>query len=125
MILLFLKWLKKEKRALPTKTNSKDNNITLLLDYFQFLVKVLIKYKLFIQPFPDLRSSNLPSQSKFSPYEVQKLVSIYAQTIENSQIALQLQLESDLFLVTENDLKWLYNEIQNFRFLSSRGLKTA
>ena len=120
MLLLFLKWLNKKDIVLRAKTNSKDNNIVLLLNYFQFLVKTLTKYKILQQNFSGSVStpefSSVQSDSEFSSNQSQKLLNIYDKTLLNSQLTAQLQLHSNIVLVAENVPKWLF-EIQNFRFL--------
>ena len=127
MLLLFLKWLNKKEFLLRVKTNSKDNNIILLLNYFQFLVKVLTKYKILkqesLKQLSDTGFSELQNQSKFSASQIQQLLNIYDRTLINSQLTAQLQLHSNVVLVAENVPKWLY-EIQNFQFLKQNIHKT-
>ena len=120
MLLLFLKWLNKKELAIQAKTNSKNNNIILLLNYFQFLVKVLTKCKILQQESSKQISgselSYLQDRSKFSADQIQQLLSIYDRTLVSSQVMAQLQLHSNLVLVAENVPKWL-SEIQKFQFL--------
>ena len=120
MLLLFLKWLNKKQVLLQAKTNSKDNNILILLNYFQFLIKVLIKYKILQQEsskqFSDPDICNLQDKLKLSAYQIQHLLNIYDTTLVNSQLTAQLQLHSNVVLIAENVPKW-FSEIQNFRFL--------
>lgn len=127
MLLLFLKWLHKKDMLLQAKTNSKENNIVTLLNYFQFLVKTLTKYKLLQQNLSKSAStphiSSVQSPSTLSVSQTQQLLNIYDKTLLNSQLTAQLQLHSNIVLVSEDVPKWLM-EIQNFRFLKRNIHKT-
>ena len=127
ILLLFLKWLNKKQFLLQAKTNSKNNNSILLLNYFQFLVKILTKYKILqhgsSQQFSDPAISNLQNKLKLSAHQTRQLLNIYDRTLVNSQLIAQLRLHSNVVLIPENVPKWL-SEIQNFRFLKKNIHKT-
>jgi DNA-directed RNA polymerase subunit beta len=127
MLLLFLKWLNKKEIVLNTKTNLKENTIVVLLNYFQFLVKILTKYKILqqksIQSFSVDELSKLQKQSSLSSNQIQRLVEIYDKTLINSQLTAQLQLQYNLVLVGEQLPKWFF-EIQNFFCLKRNLQKT-
>jgi DNA-directed RNA polymerase subunit beta len=120
VLLLFVKWLNKKEKAIRSKTNGKNDKIVFLLSYFQFLGKILTKYKILqknSKPFflnNDFFSFN--DRSKLSTHQTQKLLQIYDKTLVNSQLTAQLQLNSKVVLVTEQVSKWLL-EVQNFLFL--------
>ena len=118
--LLFLKWLKQKYTSTNTKTNFTDDHIINLLKYFQFLLKILTKYKIINKKLLQSPASNkiLSSQRilKLSDNQVKTIVQLYTKTIINSQLTVQLQLNSRLVLVTEHLINWLF-DIQNFSFL--------
>jgi DNA-directed RNA polymerase subunit beta len=88
LIQLFLKWLKLRNNSLNFKSSIEENKITYVIKYFNFLVKLLIKYE----------------------------YSIYDEVIINSQKLAQIQLNSQLILITKQPQYWLV-EMQNFAFL--------
>jgi len=108
VILLFLKWLKQEYTSTNIKTNFTNDNVITLLKYFQFLLKVLTKYKII---------DKKPLQiSKLSNNQVKTIIRTYTKTIINSQLNVQLNLNSQVVLVTEHLINWFF-DIQNFSFL--------
>jgi DNA-directed RNA polymerase subunit beta len=117
LLLLFMKWLHKKKKAISFQTDGKDDKIILLLGYFQFLGKLLTKYKILqkkVTQFPRENDfSHFPAKSKLSTSQIQKLLRIYDQTLLNSQLTAQLQLNSKVVLVTEELSKWLW-EVPHF-----------
>lgn len=114
LIQVFLKWLKSNQASL----NLKANKIISLLQYFQFSLKLLMKYKIL-----QLQRSKTNNSSKFSKSplifskdQLQKILFIYDKKIIISQIELQIQLNSQLILIANHLNTWFY-EINNFSFL--------
>jgi len=120
VILLFLKWLKQEYTSTNIKTNFTNDNVITLLKYFQFLLKVLTKYKIIdkksLQVSELDKISNFKQISKLSNNQVKTIIRIYTKTIINSQLNVQLNLNSQVVLVTEHLINWFF-DIQNFSFL--------
>jgi DNA-directed RNA polymerase subunit beta len=128
LIQLFLKWLK-------LKNNLKKDKTIYLLKYFNFLVGLLIKYKIFQYSFSEkkleLNKNNLNWLEKFvqtnnilvlknslglSKDQTLKLCKTYDRIIIDSQKLAQIQLNSQLLLITKQSQDWLF-EMQNFSFL--------
>nr|YP_010208262.1 RNA polymerase subunit beta [Pseudo-nitzschia multistriata]UBA15275.1 RNA polymerase subunit beta [Pseudo-nitzschia multistriata] len=115
MSLLFLKWLKQKYTSPTTKTNFTNESISTLLKYFQFLLKVLTKYKILTQNEPKSLGIS-KKQVNLSQDQVQKIINVYSKTVTNSQLTVQLQLNSRLVLVTDHLMNWFF-EGRNFSFL--------
>jgi DNA-directed RNA polymerase subunit beta len=125
LIQFFLKWLKLKNNAINFKSNLKEDKITYVLLYFQFLLKLLIKYQV-LQLNPSSNHLNnltdinqislLKNNLNLSQFQIQKLLQTYNKTIVNSQISVQLQLNYKLVLITKHSNNWLL-EMQNFQFL--------
>ena len=138
LIQLFFKWLKVKDNLLQFKTNSKKDKIIYLLRYFNFLVKLLIKYDIFqfnwIQNkrqtskyfesnkklLEKVISNNnfllLLGNLTLSTDKIFNLCNFYDKTIINSQKSAQVQLNSQLLLITKNCQNWLF-EMRDFYFL--------
>ena len=59
LIQFFLKWLKLKNNAINFKSNLKEDKITYVLRYFQFLLKLLIKYQVLeLNPFSNHLSNS-------------------------------------------------------------------
>ena len=121
LILLFSKWLKQKYTLINRKTNfTKAHNVQTLLNYFQFLLKVITKYKFINNELVDLPTfDKLPSSKqilKLSEIQSKKFLQIYAKTIINSQLTVQLYLNSQVILLTEHSTDW-FVDMQNFSFL--------
>lgn len=135
LIQLFLKWLKLRNNSLNFKSSIEENKITYVIKYFNFLVKLLIKYEIFqaswvldkpqltlnqrswFEKFTkDNKISFLSNNSELSQDKILKLYSIYDKVIINSQKLAQIQLNSQLILITKQPQYWLV-EMQNFSFL--------
>jgi DNA-directed RNA polymerase subunit beta len=135
LIQLFLKWLKLRNNSLNFKSSIEENKITYVIKYFNFLVKLLVKYEIFqaswildkSQLTSNQRSwfekftkankiSFLSNNSELSQDKILKLYSIYDKVIINSQKLAQIQLNSQLILITKQPQYWLV-EMQNFSFL--------
>ncbi|QXE46166.1 RNA polymerase subunit beta (plastid) [Nitzschia inconspicua] len=107
--------------------NFKNNKIVFLLQYFQFLIHTLKKYKI-LQELSNEFSfqndlQNLTSTSKLSVFQKRTLLQIYQKTVVVSQLASQLEINSKPVLVIEQLSNWLF-QIQNFSLLKQNILKT-
>jgi DNA-directed RNA polymerase subunit beta len=137
-IQLFLKWLKLKNKEINFKTDIEDNKINYLITYFNFLLKLLIKYEIFQSNWVSDKSQHSKNQKKwlkrFAEFnqmsflsnnsdllqdKVLKLYSIYDRLITSSQTAAQVQLNSQLILITKQPQHWLM-EMQNFSFLKQQ-----
>ncbi len=134
LIQLFLKWLK-------LKNNSIDfqpNKVNYLIKYFNFLLKLLIKYELFyltcIQDKLNLTRNREKWFNKFqlidknkilfddltlSKDQALKLYLIYDKILAYSQKFAQIQLNSQLLLINKQPQNWLV-EMSNFSFLKKQ-----
>lgn len=136
LIHLFLKWLKLKNNLF----NVKREKISYLINYFNFLVKNLIKYEILhlhfikknqnsnitrkegIKQFIKKNEfSSLLTAANFNLSENQllKLYLTYDQIISRSQKFAQIQLNSDLILLTQQPQNWLI-EMNNFIFLKKQ-----
>jgi DNA-directed RNA polymerase subunit beta len=125
LIQFFLKWLKLKNNAVNFKTNLKEKKIIYVLRYFQFLLKLLLKYQglqLNSSPnnfinFTEINNISLLQNSfNLSETQTQKVLKTYNKAILNSQISIQLQLNYKLVLITNHSNNWLL-EMHNFKFL--------
>ena len=117
---VFLKWLKQKYTATNAKINFTDETINVLLNYFQFLLKILTKYKIVAQR--SEQSSESPTVGNTSPTldlsdaQIRAIRQLYTKTITNSQLTVQLQLNSGLVLVEEHLFNW-FLDTPNLSFL--------
>jgi len=125
LVQLFLKWLKVKNNLITFKTDLKENKTIYILRYFKFLLKLLIKYQILefdsstknFSKFDKINEiSLLKSSFNLSENKLRKLVQTYTQTIRDSQISVQLQLNDRLVLLTKHSNNWLL-EMHNFEFL--------
>ena len=120
VVLLFLKWLKQKYISTNRKANFNNANVITLLKYFQFLLKVSIKYRILTKESSRLLKFNRISNSKeilkFSENQVKIIIQLYTKTILNSQLNVQLRLNSQVVLVNEQLVNWFF-DLQNFSFL--------
>jgi DNA-directed RNA polymerase subunit beta len=134
LIQLFLKWIKFKNNSFEDKSEE----ISYLLKYFNFLIKLLLKYEVFQF---NLINSSLVLQvqnqrdpinlikinkievllNKFSISDQQalKLLLVYDRVIISSQKLVQAQLNSQVFLILKQSQDWLI-EISNFSFFKKR-----
>ena len=119
LLQFFFKWLKLKTNTSDFKINLKKNNVIFLLKYFQFLLKLLIKYEI-LQKNQISKNSNeisfLTNKFKLSNSQIQQLAQTYDKTILDLQRAAQIQLNSPLLLITKHSKDWLI-EMQNLSFL--------
>lgn len=116
LIQIFIKWLKLKNQNPNFQSSLKENNITYILTYFQFLLTLVIKSQLC-----NLNSnSNLSRLENFtlSNEQLTKLFQVYTKTIQTSQTPTQLQLNYPLILTLKSTTEWL-KEMENFQFLKT------
>ena len=125
IIQLFIHWLKIKTKTINSKINLLEENETYILSYFQFLLKLLLKYRLLgfyldLSPLSQFaessKLSNLNKKLNLSPSQFQKLFYTYNHIINFSQVSVQLNLNSKIILLTRNTTNWLF-DIYNFKFL--------
>jgi DNA-directed RNA polymerase subunit beta len=136
LVKLFLKWLKLKNK----ENNLKIDKTNYLIKYFNFLLKILIKYQFsqvdwiknklksnkiieiknnYFQEFVENNKVNfLINNLKFSESKNFQFCNIYDKTIINSQKLFQTQLNSELILINKNSQDWLL-EMKNFSFLKT------
>lgn len=134
LIQLFLKWLKLEKNSFDSKTEK----IIYLLQYFNFLIKLLIKYEVFHINLNDrkipLKTTNIPNpfnsininqikllseELSLSKNQLVKLLLVYDKLIFSSQKFVQTQLNSQMFLIVKESQDWLM-EASHFSFFKKK-----
>ena len=108
LILLISKWLNKTSNSKNKVTNVDASNA---LKYFQFLLKILIKYLIV-----NKKISKFNNFSKLSNPKILRLVQLYEQIVINSQYIIQLKLNSKIFLIQDSLTNWFLT-INNFSFL--------
>nr|YP_003734566.1 RNA polymerase beta subunit [Kryptoperidinium foliaceum]ADI40351.1 RNA polymerase beta subunit [Kryptoperidinium foliaceum] len=130
LIQLFFKWLRLKNEIQSFKVNIDENNLTVILQYFQLMMSILMKYQVCHQN-PEMLS-NLSSnrsflsnqvRSSFSPTQLDKLLQTYSQILFESQTATQLRVNSNLILNAKTTNQWLY-DLENFQFLRTYSQKT-
>jgi DNA-directed RNA polymerase subunit beta len=130
LIQFFLKWLKLQTNAQGFNDILVKDKINYLLKYFQFLLKLLLKYQLLdpTVPFSKLfKNDDTYSKSlnnfKSSESQVEKTFKTYNQIILNSQTSLQLNLNYKLVVLTKHSNYW-FTDFNNFSFLTTNINKT-
>jgi len=118
LVQLFIKWLKLKNQNF--KFEIEQNNVSYILNYFQFISTLVIKYQV-CQSSTILPSINLSIQTilddfNLSENQLSKLLEIYTKVVFNSQTSFQLKLNSNLVLDLNNTSKWL-SSMENFQFL--------
>jgi len=137
LIHLFLKWLKFKKNYQDFNTNSELNKLEYLLRYFNFLLRLLIKYEIvqtnwlqnkfindnnygeWLNQFLSISITDILSANKISEKQSLDLSFIYDKFILNSQRLTQIQLNSQFFFITKKPQNWL-TEMSNFSFLKQK-----
>ncbi len=134
LVKLFLKWLKLKKIPVTDYLISKETKINYLIKYFNFLLKLLIKYEIFSTKLIETKETTtlkkdwldiffrnnkiqfLFNDLSFSNNQTLNLYNIYDKTIVNSQKLTHIQLNSNLIFVTKESKEWMDNMI-DFTFL--------
>lgn len=118
LIKLFFKWLKLDNTTFNSKL--KKTKVIYILKYFKFLLKSIIKHQIlnanYFEKNLNITNKTLYYDFKLSENQIKKLLDIYDKIIINSQIAIQIQLNSKIILVINNSLEWI-KEMKNFSFL--------
>jgi len=118
LVQFFVKWLKLNNKI----PHFKKNKIVYIFCYFQFLAKLLIKYQILQKNYLKSNFKECPKNlfstpnPKLSDNQIKKLLYIYDKIIVGSQTSIQIQLNSQLILITKDSTIWLF-EMQNFSFL--------
>jgi DNA-directed RNA polymerase subunit beta len=134
LIKVFLKWLILKNNSLNIKTDK----IIFLITYFNFLLKLLIKYENFqLAWIDDKLKSNISYKKWFkefskinkilflsnnlnlSQYQASEFYWTYDRIITNSQKTAQKQLNSQLLFITKESQNWLV-EMNHFSFLKQQ-----
>ena len=124
IIQIFLKLLKLKNEEINFKTHLGENKIDYILKYFKFLLQLLIKYQIVNNSFLSNSLINLnkivflKNSLNLTEQQTVKLFKTYNQIITDSQISIQLQLNSKLILITKNYNNWLF-QINAFQFLKN------
>ena len=128
LIKFFLKWLKIQTSTKIFNDFSKRNKIPYLLKYFQFLLKLLLKYKFLetteIKSYSIVNNENDLKLSNYSKIQIDKIFKTYNQIILNSQSSIQLNLNYQLIIFTKDSNQW-FLDFNNFSFLRTNINKTV
>ena len=119
LIKIFLKWLKLKDNFIFFSTKSNLKQTPFILNYFQNLAELLIKYQLL-----ELTSSNklnisLTKTNILSQAQFTKVILGYTKTIRNLQVSAQLQLNYKLILITSR-FATQFHKIKNFQSLTTK-----
>jgi len=123
LIQLFIKWLKLKNQSQVFQSHIEENNILYVLNYFQCILTILIKYQLCnVNPLVNLstvsnyNSSIVVNNLQLSKAQLSNLVQIYNKALFNCQTSAQLQLNYKLILTLKDTIHWL-KEVEHFQFL--------
>jgi hypothetical protein len=133
LINLFLKWLKLKNNSQDLRINSDVNQLAYLLKYFNFLLRLLIKYEIvqsnwlqkktvinenyrkWLKYFFSVNKIDFSGANEISEEQLLDLCFTYDKFILNSQTFTQIQFNSQFFFVTKEPQNWLI-EMSNFHF---------
>jgi DNA-directed RNA polymerase subunit beta len=122
LIPLLLKWLQLKNTRLSLKVDLNENKVFNVLKYFQFLLKLLLKFQILQNNESTFIEKNLNEFSvlknslKLSSDQAIKLLCSYDKIVINSQRSAHIRLNSQLLLITKFSSDWL-TEMENFSFL--------
>jgi len=138
LIKLFLKWLKLKSNSFHFELDLKLKKLNYLIKYFNFLLKLVIKYEIFqlnyiftnsslnlnqkqdFKKFTQIDKIPLPMKEfSFSENQAFQIYNTYDQLITNFQILVQLQLNFQLLLITKKPQDWII-QMSNFVFLKKQ-----
>jgi DNA-directed RNA polymerase subunit beta len=134
LIQLFLKWLKFKEEKKNFEEYSQKSKIKSILNYFNFLLKVLIKYELlqlnwlqekknqtnrYTKWLDGFLSQNKISFLDLSKEQILNLYVLYEKIILNSQSFAHLYWNSNLLFIDQDPQNWLI-EMINFSFLKQK-----
>ena len=137
-IKLFLKWLKLNNNSFHFQLDLKLEKLNSLIKYFNFLLKLVIKYEIFQSNYfstkLNLNSNQKQDSKKFTPIhkipfpmdkvilskdQTFQLYNTYDQLITNFQTMVQLQLNFQSLLITKKPQDWVI-QMSNFVFLKKQ-----
>jgi len=131
LIQIFIKWLKLKNQNQTFQFQIEEKKILYILNYFQFLLTLLIKYQhCNSNILHNLDGTNLNSDlikinnSQLSKTQLLNLIQIYSKNLSNCQLTVQLQLNYKLVLTLQDTIHWL-QEVDDFQFLRSNIKKTV
>ena len=120
LIKFFVKWLKFKTNLNLIESLLDENRINLLLKYFQFLLKLLIKYQ-FLSATNSLpnhfKDKIIFTESLRDLKKIKKIFRIYDELIYNSQTSIQLNLNYTFVVLTKHSNNW-FQEFDKFLFLT-------
>jgi DNA-directed RNA polymerase subunit beta len=137
LINLFLKWLKLKNNSQDLRINSDVNQLAYLLKYFNFLLRLLIKYEIvqsnwlqkktvinenfrkWLKYFFSVNKIDFSGANEISEEQLLDLCFTYDKFLLNSQTFTQIQFNSQFFFVTKEPQNWLI-EMSNFSFLKQK-----
>ena len=129
LIKVFLKWLKLNGEFTNFKTASQSNEPRHILNYFQFLLKLLIKNQIVQSKGLPTTLGNFERMSSFittfnlSEPQLQKVIQLYNKIIRNSQLTIQVTLNYNMMLTTKVSTCW-FLEFSRLNFLKTNIQKT-
>ena len=138
LIQFFLKWVQLKNKSSNFEKKFVLKNTIRLVTYFNFLLEILIRYKIFqlnqqksklnhntkiwFQNFNKL-DTVLSTKFILPEYQLLKLVSLYNKFLIESQNSIYLKLNSKFFVVLDQPYDWLM-KINKFSFLKQQAQKT-
>ena len=126
LIQFFFKWLKLKINPTISETNFDENEIQNILKYFQFLLKLLVKYQVLLSM--SVSSANFKNQNvliellesfKDSKSSIKQIFKTYDELIYRSQTSIQLQLNYEFIVLIKHFDKWI-GELNQFLFLTTK-----
>jgi DNA-directed RNA polymerase subunit beta len=135
LIKLFLKWLKLKHNSLHFNLNLKTESLPFLIKYFNFFLKLLIKYEIFQSTWAQTNldgirkhkneflnvnnTSFLIEESDLSEAQMFQVCYTYEKLIARFQNIIHLQLNSQLLLIINQSQDWLV-QMSEFLFLKKQ-----
>ena len=128
LIKLFLKWLKFKNSSITHQKNLNSTQTNYLIKYFNFLIKLLIRYEICqtrllnkrLIKFSEFNNGLLLINThNLTRKKVLKFYWNYDRIIRNAQNHAQIQLNSQMFLIIKNSQEWFIN-MSNFVFLKNQ-----
>ena len=133
LIKLFLKWLKLQNNNKDFNNSFNLAKINYLLEYFQFLSNLLLKYQFLnstlnlstsFEVSSKIKSEKILTDFDISAFQIEKIFKTYNQIIQNSQSSVQLKLNYNLIVLTKHTNNWLI-DFNNFSFLRTNINRTV
>nr|ULD16151.1 RNA polymerase beta subunit [Cylindrotheca closterium] len=130
LIQFFFKWLKLKTHFNTSENILEHNKMSILLKYFQFLLKLLVKYQLLslnnliLTNFKNkIVLTDLLLHFKNSESQIKKIFETYDKLIYQSQISIQLNLNYKFIVLIKHSNNW-FQEFNKFLFLTQKINKT-